>query len=157
MEQPPSKEHNESNASHEFELTTKHLVMPSALNPNYSIFGGQLLAWLDMDLYLYVSGKVACKNMVTVSMDKVYFKNPAFLGEMIEIRAALHRVRRTSVTALGKAEAYNPETGDRRLIIECEITYVAVDSNGKPVPVDSAKRYGHSGNRTDGNRSGSHE
>lgn len=118
-----------------YQLITRHLVMPDELNPNYSIFGGRLLAWLDKDLYLYVSQKARCKNMVTVSMDKVYFKNPAFLGETIEVYAAIQKMKRTSVSALGRAVAFDPETEERRTIIECEITYVSVNDKGRPTPL----------------------
>ena len=120
--------------SYSYELVTRHLVMPEDLNPNHSIFGGKLLAWMDVDLYLFASAKVKVTNMETVAMEKVYFKNPAYLGEIIEITASISRVRRSSVTVHGKAEAFDPENGSRRLIIECEITYVAVDDDGHPVP-----------------------
>ena len=115
-------------------MVTRRLIMPEDLNPNHSIFGGKLLAWMDVDLYLFASAKVKITNMVTAAMDKVNFKNPAYLGEIIEITAAISRIRRSSVTIHGKAQAHDPKTSDRRLIIECEITYVAVDDEGHPVP-----------------------
>jgi len=115
-----------------YETISRHLIMPSDLNPNHSIFGGMLIAWLDKDLYIYVSSHVKCRQMVTVSMDKVYFKNPAYLGEVIEISGAVKQVRRTSVTALGRAVAVDPENGQSRIIIECEISYVAIDEHGRP-------------------------
>ena len=121
-----------------FELATKHLIMPSHLNPNSSIFGGQLLAWLDLDLYVFVAEKVRCTTMVTVSMEKVYFKNPGYLGEIIEIHGAIKKLRRTSVTVSGMAEAVNPENDSRRTIIECEVTYVSVDKRGRPTPLPKA-------------------
>lgn len=118
----------------EFHLITRHLVMPNELNPNHTIFGGQLLAWLDVDLYLYLTEKVRDKYMVTYSMDKVYFKNPAYLGEIIEVHGAIKKIQRTRISVLGKAIAVDPETQARRVIIECEISYVAIDDNGKPRP-----------------------
>lgn len=116
----------------QYTLVTRHLIMPNELNPNFSIFGGQLMAWLDKDLYVFASGELKYKNMVTISMNKVYFKNPAYLGEVIEIYGALSKIRRSSVTTKGRAIAVDPETEERRTIIECEITYVAVNKDGKP-------------------------
>lgn len=107
--------------------------MPGELNPNYSIFGGQLIAWLDKDLYVFASGEVKYTRMVTYGMHNIYFKNPAFLGEIIEIYGKVTQVKKASVTVSGKAVATDPVTGNQRLIIECEITYVALDENGKPV------------------------
>ena len=121
----------------DFVLVSRHLIMPNELNPNHSIFGGQLIAWLDKDLYVYLSGVVKYRNMVTVGMNNVHFKKPAYLGEVIEIYGAVHQIRKSSVTAFGKAIAKDQETGDSRLIIQCEITYVAIDENGKPVPAFS--------------------
>jgi len=109
--------------------------MPNELNPNYSIFGGELIAWLDKDLYVFLSGVLKHKNMVTVAMNNVHFKNPAYLGEIIEILACIKQIRRSSVSVYGKAMATDPATGSTRLIIQCEITYVAIDKNGKPLPV----------------------
>lgn len=117
-----------------YEIVTRRLVMPEDLNPNHSIFGGKLLAWMDVDLYLFAAEKTKITNMVTVAMEKVYFKNPAYLGEVIEITAAISRVRRSAITIHGKAEAHDPKLSERRLIIECEITYVALDSEGRPAP-----------------------
>lgn len=116
----------------DFSLVTRHLIMPNELNPNHCIFGGQLIAWLDKDLYIYLSSEMKYRNMVTVGMNNVHFKKPAFLGEIIEIYAAVKQIRKTSVTAYGKAIATDPSSETSRLIIQCEITYVAIDDKGKP-------------------------
>jgi acyl-CoA hydrolase len=120
-------------------LITRHLIMPNELNPNHSIFGGQLIAWLDKDLYVFLSGIMQFKNMVTVAMNHVHFKKPAFLGEIIEIYGSVKSVRKTSITAFGQAIAKDPETGSAREIIRCEITYVALDEKGKPFAAFSRK------------------
>jgi acyl-CoA hydrolase len=117
----------------EFSLVTQHMVMSEHLNPNHHIFGGQLLAWLDTDVYLHCTNRLRYKSMVTVSMNNVYFKAPGYLGDIIQIYARIKEVRRSSVTAEGKAVAYDPEKQTSREIIACEVTYVAVGSNGRPV------------------------
>lgn len=117
----------------EFSLVTQHMVMSEHLNPNHHIFGGQLLAWLDTDVYLHCTNRLRYKSMVTVSMNNVYFKAPGYLGDIIQIYARIKEVRRSSVTAEGKAVAYDPEKQTSREIIACEVTYVAVGQNGRPV------------------------
>lgn len=119
----------------DYELVTQHLVMTENLNPNHHIFGGQLLAWLDKDLYIYISNKLKYKSFVTLAMNNVRFRHPAYLGEIIQIHAGIKGVKRTSVTAYGKATAYDQETGYSRDVIECEVTYVAIDSNGRPMKI----------------------
>lgn len=116
----------------EFTLVSQHLVMTEHLNPNHHIFGGQLLAWLDKDIYIHVSNVLKYKTFVTLAMNHVRFRNPAYLGEVIQIYAKIEELKRTSVTAIGKAVAYDQETGNSRDIIECQVTFVALDENGKP-------------------------
>jgi len=119
----------------DFSLVTQHMVMSEHLNPNHHIFGGQLLAWLDTDVYLHCTNRLRYKSMVTVSMNNVYFKAPGYLGDIIQIYARIKDVRRSSVTAEGKAVAYDPEKQTSREIIACEVTYVAVGANGRPVRI----------------------
>ena len=47
----------------EFSLVTQHMVMSEHLNPNHHIFGGQLLAWLDTDVYLHCTNRLRYKSM----------------------------------------------------------------------------------------------
>lgn len=57
------------------------------------------------------------------------------MGDIIQIFARIKEVRRSSVTAEGKAVAYDPEKQTSREIIACEVTYVAVGANGRPVRI----------------------
>ena len=109
--------------------------MPQHLNPNHHIFGGQLLAWLDKDIYIFICNSLEYRMFVTVTMHNVYFKKPAYPGEILETYGKLKQVKRTSATAYGKAVAFDPEMRTSREIIECELTYVAIDQNGRPVRI----------------------
>ncbi len=115
----------------DMELVTQHIVMPDHLNPNYHIFGGHLLSWLDKDLYIFTATKLKFYFLVTSSMNNVRFKNPAYLGEIIRFYGQIKQVKRSSVITTGLAIAFNPETEDTRDIIECDIVFVAVTAQGK--------------------------
>ena len=130
---PPTKTSEDELDLKNYSLITRHLIMPNELNPNHSIFGGQLIAWLDTALYVYLTGVVKYKLMVTVAMNNVHFKKPAYLGEIIEIYGSVKQIRKSAVTAYGKAIAVDASTGISRLIIQCEITYVAINDKGKPI------------------------
>ncbi|MDH5719932.1 MAG: acyl-CoA thioesterase [Spirochaetia bacterium] len=121
----------------DFLLISRHLVMPQHLNPNNHIFGGQLLAWLDKDIYIFICNKLKYRMFVTVSMHNVNFKKPAYPGEILETYGQLKLVKRTSASAYGKAVAFDPETGNSREIIACELTYVAINEKGKPVRIEN--------------------
>ena len=119
----------------QYSLISQHLIMTEHLNPNNNIFGGQLLAWLDKDLYIYICNEVSYKALVTLSFEHVRFKKPAKLGEILRIYGKIKLKKRSSITAFGKAVAYDPESKEMREIIECEVTFVALDSQGKPTRI----------------------
>ncbi len=114
-----------------YSLVSHHLVMNEHLNPNHNIFGGQLLAWLDMDVYMHAANLVKYTKMATHSMNKIYFRNPALLGDFIQIYANVLEIKKSSIVASGIALTHDPATGNRKIIIQCEITYVVLDENGK--------------------------
>ena len=121
----------------DYELVSQHLVMTEHLNPNHFIFGGQLTAWLDKDLYIYACRALKYKSFVTLSMDNIRFRNPASLGDILQIYARIQQIRRSSVCVQGKIFAFDPVTDHYREIIECEITYVALGENGRPIRIVS--------------------
>lgn len=119
----------------EYTLISQHIVMTEHLNANHNIFGGQLLAWLDKDLYVFMSTYARYKSLVTLSMTDVRFRNPANLGDIIQIYGKIKEKGRSSITSHGCAVAFDPETGEKKDIIQCEITFVALDERGKPTRI----------------------
>lgn len=117
--------------NNDFTLVTQHIVMSEHLNPNDTLFGGQLLSWLDSDLVIYACEKAKCKRLVTASMDNVKFKHPGHLGDLIKIYAKICEVRPHYIVINGKAVSHNVETSEQKTIIECDIKVVAVDKNGR--------------------------
>lgn len=120
----------------DYTLITQHLVMNEHLNPNHHIFGGQLTAWLDKDLYVFACGELSYKKMATLSMDNIRFRNPANLGDILQIYGRIKRVGRTSVCVHGKILAYEPVHDTYVEIIACEITYVALNEEGRPTRIE---------------------
>ena len=124
------KDHRKFELS-EMELITQHIIMPENLNPNYHVFGGALLAWLDKDIYIYTATQLKHSLFVTGSMNDVRFRKPAYLGEILQLYGKIREVRTSSVVTSGIAVAFNPETGVKRKVIECEIIYISVNTQGK--------------------------
>lgn len=119
----------------EYSLASQHLVMTEHLNPNHHIFGGQLTAWLDKDLYMYACKVLKYKRFATLSMDNIRFRNPAYLGDILQIYGRISEVSRTTVRVDGKIVAFDPENETYREVIACEITYVALNDKGKPMRI----------------------
>lgn len=114
------------------ELVTQHLVQPGYLNYHGNLFGGAMLSWLDEGVAMYTMGKIQFTNIVTASMKDVKFKSPGKLGDIIQIYAQVDRVGKASVDIKAIAISNNPEKRKLSEIIDCLITYVCLDEQGKP-------------------------
>lgn len=110
------------------------LVMPNDTNPLGNLMGGRLLQW--MDICSAISAQRHCnRNVVTVAVDSVEFLNSVKLGEVAVIEGEVTRTFHSSMEIAMQVWAENLRTGSRRLCTTSFYTFVAVDADGKPVPV----------------------
>lgn len=110
------------------------LVMPNDTNPLGNLMGGQLMKW--MDVCSGISAQRHCnRHVVTVSVDNVEFKKAIKLGEVVVIEGEVTRTFSTSMEVYMQVWAENLRTGERRLCTTSYYTFVAVDADGRPVPV----------------------
>lgn len=116
----------------EMELVTQHLVQPGYLNYHGNLFGGAMLSWLDEGVAMYTMGRIQFTNIVTASMKDVKFKSPGKLGDIIQIYGKIDRVGKASIDIKAIAVSNNPEKRKLSEIIDCLITYVCLDENGRP-------------------------
>ena len=110
-------------------------MMPDQLNHHGNVFGGVILALVDK-----CGGVVARRHarlpVVTVSIDRVEFKEPVYANDYVEAHGRIAYVGRTSMDVLVEVTAEQVETGVRRQTNRCMLTYVALDRlNGRPAPV----------------------
>lgn len=117
------------------ELAIRVLTMPSQTNPNGDIFGGWLVSQMDL-AGLSVAGKHSSSRVTTVAIDKMSFLAPVHVGNFICCYADLVKIGRTSITV--KIEAWSVDMYDekRRKVTEGIFTYVAIDDNHRPIPVN---------------------
>jgi acyl-CoA thioesterase YciA len=108
---------------------TRKWVKPEDLNPNGTLFGGQLLAWIDEELALYTIIQLENSRVVTKHMSEINFRSSARQGDIIEIGIDVVKFGNTSVIL--KCEARNMMTRETIITID-ETTMVNVDENGKP-------------------------
>ncbi len=115
---------------------TRKWIKPEDLNPNKSLFGGKLLAWIDEEAALYTIVQLENQYIVTKGMTEINFMSSAYEGEIIEIGIEAIKFGRTSVTL--KCEVRNMMT--REIIITIDnITMVNLDKEGKPTPHGKTK------------------
>ncbi len=77
----------------------------------------------------------ARKPCVTVSVDRVDFREPIMVGELIIMKGSVNWVGKTSMEIGVRVEAENLLTGVRRHTNSCYTTFVALDDNGRPTAV----------------------
>ena len=118
----------------ESQATMAELMMPNMANHRGNVFGGVILSLVDR-VAAVAAIRHARAPCVTVSVDRVEFREPIHLGELVTARANVNYVGRTSIDVGVKVEAENIITGVRRHTNSCHLTFVAIDEHGRPVPV----------------------
>ncbi|MCT4580161.1 MAG: acyl-CoA thioesterase [Flavobacteriales bacterium] len=110
---------------------TRQWVKPEDLNPNETLFGGRLLAWIDEEAALYAIIQLENTRVVTKHMSEINFMSSAKQGDIIELGLDVVKFGKTSLTL--RCEARNKMTRETILTI-ASITMVNLDENGKPKP-----------------------
>jgi len=113
---------------------TSQLMMPQHSNSLNNVFGGVILAMMDTAAAVSAI-RHARMTCVTVSVDRVDFRQPIYLGELVIMKCSVNFVGRTSMEVGVRVEAEHLLTGVRRHTNSCYLTYVAVDAGGRPVEV----------------------
>ena len=121
----------------------RQVMMPRDTNALGTIFGGVILSQIDLAAAIEAH-KYHPAKIVTVSMDKVEFKQPVFVGDLVSFFTEKQRIGRTSITVHVSVWAQRRFGGGRFVhVTEADVTMVAVDDEMKPVPLlqpDGTKR-----------------
>jgi acyl-CoA thioesterase YciA len=122
-------------------LAIQVVMMPAQVNPQGTIFGGVLLSYIDQ------AGAVGARHevvqaggpppfVVTVALNRVEFRRPVFVGDVVRFRTRLVRMGRTSITMHVSVEA---ERGQQVFpVTEAEVVYVSIDLSSaerRPIPL----------------------
>lgn len=110
------------------------LMMPGDVNNLGHVFGGVILSLVDKTAAV-TAMRHARGPCVTVSIDKVDFKEPIYSGELVTCSARINFVGSTSMEIGVKVVAEHPITGVRRHTNDCFLTFVAVGPDSRPVRV----------------------
>jgi acyl-CoA hydrolase len=115
----------------ESQVVMTELVLPSHTNSLGSIFGGQVMSWID------ICGAIAAqrhsrRNCVTASVDALQFIAPVFKGWIVNLRASVNYAGKSSMEVGVRVDAENPTTGETFHTASAYLTFVALDENKKP-------------------------
>ena len=117
---------------------TSELMMPGHANNLGHVFGGVVLAMMDKTAAV-AAIRHARTSCVTASIDRVDFREPIHLGDLVVMHASVNYVGRTSMEVGVRVEAEDLQSGRRRHTNSCYLTFVSVDRNGRPLEVPDLK------------------
>lgn len=110
------------------------IVLPAQTNNYGTIFGGEVMSYVDR-IASVTAWRHCGQPVVTASFDSLDFLSPIRQGEVIILNSAITWTGRTSMEIMVTIEAENPRLDERRVTGVSFLTFVAVDENGRPVPV----------------------
>jgi acyl-CoA hydrolase len=138
----------------ESQAERSEIVFPADSNALGNLFGGRLMQFIDL-----VGAVAAVRHsraiVVSASMDHLDFVAPVHIGDLLILKASVNRAYRTSMEVGVRAMVEDARAGTLRHVSSAYVTYVAVDREGKPVPVPCVvaetehqkRRYADAGHR----------
>jgi acyl-CoA hydrolase len=115
-------------------ITLRFLAEPGDVNFGGKVHGGAVMKWIDQVGYTCAAGWTG-SYCVTVYLGGLHFLGPIQVGDLVELRALIIRTGRTSMDIAVDVYAKDPKRGERRRTGHCVIVFVALGSDGRPIPV----------------------
>jgi len=119
------------------ELVLQTIAMPKDTNASGDIFGGWLMSQMDLGSSILAT-KTANSRVVTVAMEGMSFLKPVRVGDTVACYARVEKIGRTSITIPVEVWVRRYRTGQRERVTQAVFIYVAVDAQGKSIPVQRA-------------------
>ena len=118
----------------EGEATLRTVATPADVNVNGDIFGGWVLAQMDIASGIVAAAR-AKGRVTTVAVDAMKFIRPVGVGDILCVWAWVERIGRSSMAIKIEAWAVRHRVLNMEKVTEAVFTYVAIDEDGKPRPV----------------------
>ncbi|MFI8106389.1 acyl-CoA thioesterase [Streptomyces sp. NPDC086023] len=115
-------------------MTLRFLAEPSSVNFGGKVHGGALMKWIDAAAYACAAAW-SRQYCVTVSVGNIHFREPIMVGNLVEIQARIAATGRSSMHIHVAVAAGDPRADALQRTTDCLIVFVAVDEEGRPVPV----------------------
>lgn len=110
------------------------LVLPGHTNALDTVFGGVIISWIDICAAI-AGQRHSNRSVVTASIDDLHFVAPVKKGWVVNLKASVNYVFRSSMEIGVRVDAENPRTGETFHTASAYLTFVALDENGKPTAV----------------------
>jgi acyl-CoA hydrolase len=130
------------------------LALPNDANGLGNVLGGKVMHLVDLAAAM-AGMRHARRPVVTAALDSMRFLHPVKIGQLMVLRSAVNRVFHTSMEIGVRVETENLVTGSKLHTCSAYLTFVAVDENGRPVPIppvipetgEEHRRYREAGER----------
>jgi len=113
-------------------------VLPQHANPFGTVFGGQIMAWVDLCAAICAQ-RHAGRPFVTAFVDDLYFRGPVRVGQVVRLRAYVVATFRTSMEIDVRVSGENTVTGESWPTVDCRVTFVAMGDDARPTPVPALR------------------
>jgi uncharacterized protein (TIGR00369 family) len=110
---------------------SRKIAMPDEINPHGTLFGGVMMSWIDKIGYMCAQNYAEWKKTVTANIDQIQFLAPVNAGDHVTFKAVVTHVGRSSMEIEVISFKENPVDKSKVLVAKSNMTFVAVDENGK--------------------------
>lgn len=117
-------------------IVLRFLAEPSTVNYGGKVHGGTVMKWIDEAGYACATSW-AKRYCVTVFVGGISFHRPIRIGDLVEVEAHLAYTGTSSMNIAVEVRSGDLKAGGLHKTTECLIVFVALDEDGKPVPVDA--------------------
>jgi len=125
---------SEAEPEYQCQVLMSHMMLPTNANPFGHIHGGDIMKYID-DAAGVVAMKHARTTVVTASIDRLDFHKPVHIGNLLILKASLNATGRSSMEIGVRVEADDLLKGVNTHIASAYLTFVALDENNRPTPV----------------------
>jgi acyl-CoA thioesterase YciA len=110
--------------------------MTKNIGINGNLFGGEILSWIDQAAASFATEKCYTPHVVTGTMEKVVFKSPVKVGEIIKLYGEILNIGNKSITLRIEARNFSPYTHEENMVCSTDMTFVRIDpTTGKSIPI----------------------
>jgi len=111
------------------------LMTPDEANVYGNVHGGIIMKYIDETAAVAAWRHARVPKVVTASFERMSFREPVYVGDILHIHATVRHTGRTSMVIGCRVEAEDPTSGTVRHVGSAHATFVALDKSGKPTPV----------------------
>ena len=124
-------------------LINKKICMGRDIGIHGNVFGGILMAWIDESAGAFATEYCHTPNLVTLRVGEMLFTKPLKAGNHLRIYGAVSHLGKTSITIAIEARRYNLYSAEETVVCTTSTTFVRIDEDGSPTPIDDSVRQKH--------------